>query len=105
MVMLPGAPVDVYQRDFPNDDGDPHTGAISLSPDIIVKPSQVTNPQAAFGETSGPARDSMTLSDAVEAGQDNYVYARLLNRGPRDASDVKPAPLTIFRPASKDLYS
>jgi hypothetical protein len=82
------APVDVYLRDFVGDDGDPHSGPISLSPDIIVKQTQVANPQVEYGEANAANRDRIDLSDDVEAGQDNYVYVRLRNRGPRPAADV-----------------
>jgi hypothetical protein len=43
---------DVYLRDFAGDVGDPHTGSISTSPDIIVRPTSVADPQMAFGEGS-----------------------------------------------------
>ena len=44
---------DVYLRDFIGDVGDPHTGAISASPDVILRQTAVVNPQASFGEGSG----------------------------------------------------
>src|SRR5664279_1254155 len=44
---------DVYLRDFAGDTGDPHSGPLSTSPDIIVLP----------------------------AGVDNFIYARVRNRG------------------------
>jgi serine protease len=40
---------DVYVRDHVGDSGDPHSGPISASPDIIARPSPVSNPQAALG--------------------------------------------------------
>ena len=49
---------DVYIRDNTADIGDPHNGPISASPDIIVRPSSVANPQAAYGEGSGTEGDS-----------------------------------------------
>lgn len=79
---------DVYLRDFVGDTGDPHTGAISASPDIILRTSTVPNPQAAFGEGSG-TENSNTLGDEAQAGQDNYVYARVRNRGGSAAANVK----------------
>ena len=78
---------DIYIRDFVGDMGDPHTGSISASPDIIVRPTAVPNPQAAFGPTSGTA-NSNTLSHEVRSGQNNYIYVRVLNRGGTSASNV-----------------
>jgi len=71
---------DVYIRDNPSDLGDPHTGPISTSPDIIVRPTSVANPQTAYGEGSGTEGDS-TLGYEVAAGQDNFIYTRVRNRG------------------------
>jgi hypothetical protein len=75
-----GATPDVYLRDFVGDTGDPHSGSISASPDVIVRPTTVADPQAAFGEGSGTENDA-TLGSEAEAGQDNYVYVRARNRG------------------------
>jgi hypothetical protein len=71
---------DVYLRDHPGDTGDPHVGAISTSPDIILRPDVVPNPQLAYGEGSGTEASS-TLGYEAESGQDNYIYARVRNRG------------------------
>ncbi len=71
---------DLYLRDHPADVGAPHTGPISTSPDIIVRPTAVANPQTAYGEGSG-TENSSTLGYEVEAGQDNFIYARVRNRG------------------------
>lgn len=79
---------DVYVRDFVGDTGDPHSGSISASPDVILKKSMVTNPQSSFGETSGTA-NSATLGSEAELGQDNYIYVRMRNRGGSAASNVK----------------
>lgn len=79
---------DVYVRDFPGDTGDPHTGPISASPDVIVRPTPVANPQAAYGEGSG-TENSQTLGYEVEAGQDNHIYVRVRNRGDRAAQNVE----------------
>lgn len=40
-------------RDHVGDSGDPHAGAVSSSPDIILLQAQIPNPQSAFGEGSG----------------------------------------------------
>lgn len=71
---------DVYIRDFVGDDGDPHTGGISASPDVILVPAVVGDPTAAFGPGSG-TENSNTLGYEAMAGQDNYIYVRCLNRG------------------------
>ena len=79
---------DVYVRDFVGDTGDPHGGPISASPDIILRPDAVADPQAAFGEGSG-TENSATLGFEAEAGQDNFVYVRVRNRGGADAANVQ----------------
>ncbi len=78
---------DVYLRDFVGDTGDPHTGSISASPDIILRPTAVANPQTEFGEGSG-TENSDTLGFEAEAGQDNFVYVRVRNRGGSAAPNV-----------------
>ncbi|HJT51427.1 MAG TPA: S8 family peptidase [Nitrosospira sp.] len=78
---------DVYLRDFIGDNGDPHLGAISASPDIILRQMAVADPQGAFGAGSGTEND-MTLGYEAEAGQDNFVYVRVRNRGGSAATDV-----------------
>lgn len=72
--------VDVYIRDNATDVGSPHTGPISTSPDVILRPATVADPQAAYGEGSG-TEGSMTLGYEATAGQDNFVYVRVRNRG------------------------
>lgn len=71
---------DVYVRDFVGDTGDPHTGSISASPDVIIRPDAVADPQLAFGEGS-MTENSATLGYEAEAGQDNSIYVRVRNRG------------------------
>lgn len=89
MAAAPGAPVDVYVRDFVADNGNPHVSwDITQSPDIILRQAQVANPQAAFGQGSGTESNNM-LSDVAETGQTNYLYVRVRNRGPRDATNVR----------------
>jgi subtilase family protein len=78
---------DVYCRDFVGDIGDPHAGGISASPDVILRPTAVANPQTAFGEGSGTENDA-TLGFEAEAGQDNFVYVRVRNRGGSAATNV-----------------
>lgn len=85
--VLNAAP-DVFMRDFVGDAGDPHLGAVSLSPDIIVRKTLVVDPQVSFGAGSGN-ENSAVLSDPVESGQDNFVYVRALNRGGSAATNVQ----------------
>ncbi|HSK77842.1 MAG TPA: S8 family peptidase [Thermoanaerobaculia bacterium] len=78
---------DVYIRDHVGDTGDPHAGAISASPDIILRNDPEPDPQAAFGEGSGTENDA-ALGYTAEAGQDNHIYVRVRNRGGWPASNV-----------------
>ena len=79
---------DVYLRDNLGDTGIvPVVGGISASPDIIVRPAAVADPNASFGQGSG-TENSATLGYEVEAGQDNYIYVRMKNRGGADANNV-----------------
>jgi hypothetical protein len=83
-----GIAPDVYIRDTVGDTGTvPTAGSLSSSPDIIVRPVAVADPDAAFGEASGTAGDN-TLGFEVEAGQDNFLYVRMRNRGGDDALGV-----------------
>ncbi|MFX1475550.1 MAG: S8 family peptidase [Promethearchaeota archaeon] len=78
---------DVYIRDFVGDTGDPHYGAISASPDIILLPNEVADPQISFGEGSG-TENSSTLGYEATANQENYIYVRVRNRGGSPAINV-----------------
>jgi hypothetical protein len=79
---------DIYCRDAVGDTGViPWAGAISSSPDVIVRPSAVMDPQLAYGEGSG-TENSATLGYVVESGQDNFVYVRVRNRGGVPATNV-----------------
>ena len=79
---------DIYFRDNVGDNGAiPSSGGISASPDIIVRPSEVADPVASFGEGSGTENDN-TLGFVVEAGQDNFIYTRFKNRGTADAGNA-----------------
>jgi len=79
---------DIYIRDHVGDTGDPHTGSISASPDIILLPDPVADPQATYGEGSGTENVS-TLGSTAEEGQTNYIYVRVRNRGGSNAADVE----------------
>ena len=79
---------DIYLRDAVGDTGAiPWTGPISVSPDVIVLPSPVADPQLAFGEGSG-TENSAILGYEVESGQDNTIYVRVRNRGGSPAGNV-----------------
>ncbi len=87
---------DVYIRDFVDDDGDPHTGPISMSPDIILRRTpfdadpavDLAAAQAAYGEGSGTEGNSSLSEDAVP-GQNHCIYVRVRNRGGVLAQNVK----------------
>jgi hypothetical protein len=88
---------DVYLRDHVGDTGDPHTGPVSSSPDIIVRPDPLpsgTDPQTVYGEGTG-TENSDTLSSPVEAGQDNFIYTRVRNRGDLAVVDAL-AQVTVY---------
>ncbi|WP_425091760.1 S8 family serine peptidase [Tropicimonas sp. S265A] len=83
-----GMSPDVYLRDNVGDDGTvPTSGGISASPDIITRPFELADGDAAFGEGSG-TENSSSLGYAVEAGQDNFIYVRMKNRGLSNANAV-----------------
>lgn len=80
---------DIYVRDNVGDTGViPTVGSISASPDVIISPTQVPDPTASFGESSG-TENSNTLGYEVEAGQDNFIYVRMSNRGVSPANGVR----------------
>lgn len=83
---------DIYIRDFVGDTGEPHSGAISMSPDIILSATAIANPQASFGAGSG-TENSYNLGSMAEIGQDNYIYVRVLNQGGSAATNVE---ATVF---------
>ncbi|MCK5711384.1 MAG: S8 family serine peptidase, partial [Hyphomicrobiaceae bacterium] len=79
---------DIYLRDAVGDTGTiPWTGSISASPDVIVLPSPVADPQLAFGEGSG-TENSSTLGYEAESVHDNTIYVRVRNRGGSPATNV-----------------
>jgi hypothetical protein len=79
---------DVYLRDSVGDAGEPNMDPIWASPDVILRSSPVSNPQAAFGAGSGTENND-ALGVEAQAGQDNYIYVRVRNRGGSDAANVK----------------
>ncbi len=80
--MFLGLPAhDLYLRDNLLDHGrEPLIGGgISCSPDIIVYNQELLDPEATLGSASAQQDD--TLGQNVEAGQNNYIYLRIQNRG------------------------
>lgn len=75
-----GVAPDVYVRDYVGDTGDPHSGAISASPDVILLPAAVASPQLAYGQGSGTENNAM-LGFEAEKGHTNHIYVRVRNRG------------------------
>jgi serine protease len=78
---------DIYLRDCVGDAGLPHSGPLSMSPDIIVRDAPVADPQAAF-ETGSGTEDDDLLSQDVQQGRPQYLYVRASNRGARASSPV-----------------
>jgi serine protease len=88
-----GIAPDVYMRDYVGDTGAVHTGAISLSPDIIVRPA----PEPTPGMTFGPGTENdLMLGPTVTAGQDNFVYVRVWNRATLAAAAATNVTATVF---------
>jgi hypothetical protein len=78
---------DLFLRDNLHDHGrEPliNDDVICCSPDIIVLRDELNDPDTTLG--SPAAQDSDTLSEKVEAGQDNYIYLRVQNRGTQPTS-------------------
>lgn len=72
---------DLFLRDNLQDHGrEPLVGGgISSSPDIIVYNQELLDPNATLLSTA--AQDSNQLGEPVEAGQSNFIYVRVHNRG------------------------
>jgi serine protease len=92
-----GVAPDLYMRDYVGDTGAVHAGAISLSPDIIVRPVEEADPDTAFGP--GTEGDLM-LGSTVTAGQDNFVYVRVWNRATAAAATNVTATVFYTSPAT-----
>lgn len=101
-----GTVPDVYLRDAVGDTGlVPWTGGLCLSPDIIVRDTLVANPSFDFGVGT---ENMWALGDTAEAGQPNYVYVRVHNRGGAPASNVTATvywsdPATLVAPSQWNL--
>ena len=70
----------LYLRHNLADDGTSQTGPLASSPDIILKNNTVANPQATYSTAASINSDTESDPDVL-AGQDNYVYLRVWNRG------------------------
>ncbi len=83
---------DLFLRDNLQDHGrEPLIGGgICASPDIIVFNQELLDPDSIL--LSSAAQDSDILGENVEAGQDNFIYLRVQNRG----SQVTAGTATIF---------
>ena len=88
----------LYMRRDLSDDGTSHSGALPVSPDIIVKNSAVADPQATYSTAASIASDSESDANVIES-QDNYVYLRAWNLG-ADATDVN---ATVYWSSSANL--
>ncbi|KAK4199497.1 putative peptidase [Triangularia verruculosa] len=93
---------DLYIRDYIGDNGRvPSSGTVSNSPDIIVRQTPVSNPQASFGQGSGN-ENSTSLSQPILAGRDHSIYIRLLNRGGSAAQNTK---VTVYHAPAATLIT
>jgi hypothetical protein len=88
-----GVAPDVYMRDNVNDTGAVHAGAISLSPDIIVRPTQDPTPAVTFGPGT---ENNLMLGPTVTAGGDNFVYVRVWNRATAVAAAATNVTVSVF---------
>ena len=61
--------------------GDSHTGFISASPDVILRPAPVADPQVAFGRGERHRAQRTRWGSRPSAGQDNIIYVRVRNQG------------------------
>ncbi|GAB1316934.1 Peptidase S8/S53 domain-containing protein [Madurella fahalii] len=78
---------DLYIRDHTGDSGDTTSGAVSASPDIIIRLQPVANPEDTLGVGSGN-ENNPALSEPAQAGRDHSIYIRLSNRGDAIASSA-----------------
>jgi hypothetical protein len=98
---------DLFIRDNLDDHGrEPLIdGGICMSPDVIIYNQELLEAQATLGSASAQDRDD--LGEAVEYGQDNFIYLRVQNRGTSATSgSVKvywSPPSTFPTPASWNL--
>jgi hypothetical protein len=73
---------DLYIRDYPGDTGAvPSTGALSVSPDVVVSKTSLSGAALAAAFAAGTSE--------VERGHDNFIYVRVSNRNAVQALDAK----------------
>ncbi|MHC1703660.1 MAG: S8 family serine peptidase [Tenuifilaceae bacterium] len=102
---------DLYLRDHIGDDGSPHSGAISWSPDVINRTSAVASPdtpQSLFGGANLANRESDSLSENATYNTTNYLYFRALNQGGALPTNAKVTafyadPATLLTPSMLNL--
>ena len=81
-----GLAPDAYLRDFLLDVGDPHTGPISASPDIILRDQQVSSYQAFYAAN----QNVDGLGEPIKKdGNTKYIYVRVKNCGNAVAKNVQ----------------
>jgi hypothetical protein len=80
---------DIYLRDFLGDIGDPHTGSISSSPDIIVRNTQVVDGDIEFGQGSSNQNLNGLGEAIIKDSKDKFIYIRVTNRGSTVAKNVQ----------------
>lgn len=97
-----GVAPDVYMRDHVGDNGAVHAGAISLSPDIIVRTAAEPQPQVAFGPGT---ENDLTLGQTVTTGQDHFVYVRVWNRATHAAAVATNVKATVYYAAPATLLT
>ena len=86
---------DVMIRDRVGDDGfEPSSGAFWQTSDIVIRPTDddVFQPDVA------------SQSKRLTVGQDNWMYVRVRNRGPREARNVKVTARLIAYPGTQFVY-
>lgn len=97
---LPNVLPDLLIRNDLADTGiEPSVSEIGSTPDIIVVPDAVLDPNAIYGAGSGE-ENNLGLSEGVVLGQDNYIYVRFRNIGGMPAHNSR---ASIFV-ANEDLY-
>lgn len=99
---------DLYLRDYIGDDGLPHSGSISWSPDVINKNSSVPDPQTEFGGLNVANRNNDGLSENATYNATNYLYFRALNQGGALPTNAKVTafysePATLLTPSMLNL--
>ncbi|MBI5535809.1 MAG: S8 family serine peptidase [Deltaproteobacteria bacterium] len=85
---------DVFVRDAPDDVGDPYVGTFWFNGDIVVSTNATALSTGTFdaGSTEDGAFTSKVAdltSTRITKGADNYVFVRVVNRGPAAARGIR----------------